>query len=61
VRLRQRQSTTLRLPGYAGAPTDTTAVQNFVVANNPSGGASAIASVNSPPGGGYTGFGTTCP
>jgi hypothetical protein len=61
VRLRQRQSTTFRLPGYAGAATDTTAVATFVEANNPSGGASAIASVSSPPGGGYTGTGTSCP
>jgi hypothetical protein len=61
VRLRQRQSTTIRLPGYAGAATDTTAVQNFVAANNPSGGPSVIASVNSPPGGGFTGTGSSCP
>jgi hypothetical protein len=61
VRLRQRQSTTVRLPGYAGAPTDTTAVQNFVAANNPAGGPSVIASVNAPPGGGFTGAGVSCP
>jgi hypothetical protein len=61
VRLRQRQSTTMRLPGYAGAAIDATAVQNFVAANNPSGGPSVIASVNSPPGGGFTGAGGSCP
>ncbi|MDQ1422435.1 MAG: hypothetical protein QOJ52_4397, partial [Acidimicrobiaceae bacterium] len=61
VRLRQRQSTSIRLPGYAGAATDTAAVQAFVIGNNPSGGASAVASVNSPPGGGFTGTGSTCP
>ena len=61
VRLRQRQSTTIRLPGYAGVATDITAVQNFVAANNSSGGPSVIASVNSPPGGGFTGTGSTCP
>ena len=61
VRLRQRQSTTIRLPGYPGAATDITAVQNFVAANNSGGGPSVIASVNSPPGGGFTGTGSTCP
>jgi VCBS repeat-containing protein len=59
VRLRQRQSSTIRLPGYAGSATDTAAVQSFVAANNT--GASVLASVNSPPGGGFTGAGTTCP
>jgi hypothetical protein len=58
VRLRQRQSTTIRLPGYAGAATDTTAVQNFVAANNPSGGPSVIAAASS---NGFTGTGTSCP
>ncbi|MEA2219334.1 MAG: hypothetical protein QOJ35_1960, partial [Solirubrobacteraceae bacterium] len=61
VRLRQRQSTTIRLPGYGGTATDTAAVQAFVAANNPSGGPSVISSVNSPPGGGFTGTGSTCP
>ena len=61
VRLRQRQSTTIRLPGYVGVATDITAVANFVAANNSSGGPSVIASVNSPPGGGFTGTGSTCP
>ncbi|HEU0316300.1 MAG TPA: hypothetical protein VFR49_03155, partial [Solirubrobacteraceae bacterium] len=61
VRLRQRQSTTIRLPGYGGAPTDGAAVQAFVAANNPSGGPTVATSINSPPGGGFTGAGTTCP
>ncbi|MGH2900189.1 MAG: hypothetical protein ACRDMZ_16060, partial [Solirubrobacteraceae bacterium] len=60
VRLRQRQSTTIRLPGYAGSATDTAAVQSFVAANNDAG-TSVLAAVNSPPGGGFTGTGTTCP
>ncbi len=61
VRLRQRQSTTIRLPGYAGSPTDTAAVQAFVAANNP-GGTAVLAQVNSPPGGGFTGGApATCP
>ena len=61
VRLRQRQSTTIRLPGYVGAPTDGAAVQAFVAANNPSGGPTVATSINSPPGGGFTGAGSTCP
>ncbi len=61
VRLRQRQSTTIRLPGYSGSPTDTAAVQAFVAANNP-GGTAVLAQVNSPPGGGFTGGApATCP
>jgi hypothetical protein len=61
VRLRQRQGTTIRLPGYAGSPTGTAAVQAFVAANNPSGGPVVAASVNSPPGGGFIGTGSSCP
>ncbi|HJP90426.1 MAG TPA: hypothetical protein VJ875_00630, partial [Pyrinomonadaceae bacterium] len=38
-RLRQRQSTTVRLPGYGGANNDNTAVQNFIIANNSGNGA----------------------
>ena len=38
MRVRHRQSTTLRLPGYGGAQFDTTAVQNFLLANNPNAG-----------------------
>lgn len=60
VRLRQRQSTTIRLPGYGGSAADTTAVQTYVDGNN-GGGNTVLASVNSPPGGGFTGTGTTCP
>jgi hypothetical protein len=59
IRVRQRQSTTVRLPTYGGAATDTTAVQTFLSGRN--GGASLLASVNSPPGGGFIGTGTTCP
>jgi VCBS repeat-containing protein len=61
VRLRQRQSTTIRLPGYGGAPTSDAAVQAFVAANNPSGGPTVATSIDSPPGGGFTGTGSTCP
>ncbi len=34
VRLRQRQSTTVRLPGYGGANNDNTAVQNYLIGRN---------------------------
>jgi hypothetical protein len=47
--LRQRQSTTIRLPGYAGGATNTAAVESFVAANNPTGGPSVTASVSSHP------------
>jgi hypothetical protein len=40
IRLRQRFSTTIRLPGYGGANNDTAAVNAFVAGNNdPNGGA----------------------
>jgi hypothetical protein len=62
IRLRQRKATTIRLPGYGGAATDLAAVQSFVAANNPAGGPSVIASADpSPPGGGFTGTGSSCP
>jgi len=59
VRLRQRQNTTIRLPGYAGANNDNAAVQNFVVANNSAG--TSVLAQNTVGGGGFTGAGTTCP
>jgi hypothetical protein len=59
-RLRQRQATTVRLPGYAGAATATAAVVAFVQSNN-GGTPSGLANVNSPPGGGFIGTGTSCP
>ena len=60
VRLRQRQATTIRLPGYAGATNDNSAVQAFVNANN-SPGTTTLAANTVPTGGGYVGTGTTCP
>ncbi|QQR73648.1 MAG: tandem-95 repeat protein [Holophagales bacterium] len=57
-RLRQRFSSTIRLPGYAGATTDTAAVVTFVNGNNTS--TTGSATVNSPPGGGFVG-GASCP
>jgi uncharacterized repeat protein (TIGR01451 family) len=52
-RVRQRFSTTVRLPGYAGANTDTTAVVNFIKGRN-SAGASGSATTQAP-GGGFIG------
>jgi hypothetical protein len=62
IRLRQRQLTTIRLPGYGGANNDNAAVQNFVAGNNNTGGTpSAIASNTvASGGGGYVG-GAACP
>jgi hypothetical protein len=57
-RLRQRFNSTIRLPGYGGAATDTAAVVAFVNTNNIS--TTGSATVNSPPGGGFVG-GAACP
>ncbi len=48
VRVRQRQSTIVKLPGYSGAATDTAAVQSFVASKNT--GATVSASANAPGG-----------
>jgi hypothetical protein len=58
-RLRQRQSTTVRLPGYGGANNDNTAVVTFVQSNN--GGASGLASNTVGSGGGGFVGGAACP
>jgi hypothetical protein len=58
-RLRQRIDTTVRLPGYAGAATDTAAAVAFVEGRN-TGSETGSATHNSPPGGGFTG-GAACP
>jgi hypothetical protein len=61
-RLRQRQATTIRLPGYGGANNDDAAVTSFVANNNNTGGTPAgLVSNTVPTGGGYTGTGSTCP
>ncbi len=57
LRLRQRQSTTVRLPGYGGGASDTAAVVAFEQARNNVTDASAA--VASPPGGGFVG-GAAC-
>jgi hypothetical protein len=59
IRLRQRFNTTIRLPGYAGAADDTTAVNAFVAGNNPGAEVTSIHNV----GGGGNGYlgGAACP
>jgi hypothetical protein len=57
-RLVVNDSTTIRLPGYAGGSTDGTAVAAFV-AGKIGGGSQGTAVANSP--GTFTGTGTTCP
>jgi len=57
-RLRQRQGTTVRLPGYAGGNTNTAAVVAFVQGNN-GGTPTGSVAVNVPPGGGFVG-GAAC-
>ena len=59
IRLRQRFNTTIRLPGYAGAASDTTAVNSFVAGNNPGAEVTSIHNV----GGGGFGYvgGAACP
>jgi hypothetical protein len=59
VRLRQLFSTTVRLPGYAGAATNQTAVETFVAGNNPGG--TEVDATASGLGGGFVGGGATCP
>src|SRR4030095_15690248 len=54
-RLRQRQSTTVRLPGYTNNNTNTVHVNALILARpNPAAGSGTVAAaVNSPPGGGF--------
>ncbi|WP_206051759.1 Ig-like domain-containing protein [Nocardioides ferulae] len=59
VRLRQRQSTTFRLPGYPGVAGDTTAVSAFVSAANGAGTDVSASAAYPGSGGGFTGQG--CP
>ena len=59
-RLRQRQSTTVRLPGYAGSTTDTAAVVAFVQSEL-GVAATGSAAFEVPPGGGFIGTGSSCP
>ena len=57
-RIRQRMSTTVRLPGYGGAATDTAAVVSFIQGRN-TGAETGSATAQSPPGGGFVG-GAAC-
>ncbi|KAA1417771.1 tandem-95 repeat protein [Nocardioides humilatus] len=52
VRYRQRQSTTILVPGYAGAPNDNIALQTYVDSLN-SGTVDVLASNTHPTGGGF--------
>lgn len=61
IRLRQRQATTIRLPGYAGAAGDDAAVQTFVAGNNSGGGPTVVASQTTGSGGGGFAGGAPCP
>jgi hypothetical protein len=59
-RLRQRQATTIRLPGYAGGSGDNGAVVTFITGRNSAGGTPFGRADNDvPPGGGFVGG--TCP
>ena len=58
IRVRQRQSTTVRLPGYTGGNTDTTAVNAFLSGQNSGASVSSLAA--GAPGGGFVG-GSSCP
>jgi uncharacterized repeat protein (TIGR01451 family) len=56
LRMRQRQLTTVRLPGYAGANNDNTAVQNFLTTTNGNAVTTILASNTvASGGGGYIG------
>ena len=58
IRLRQRFNTTIRLPGYGGANSDTTAVNAFVLGNNTATDVSSAHNVGGG-GGGFVG-GAAC-
>jgi hypothetical protein len=58
-RLRQRQSTTVRLPGYGGANDNDAAVVAFVAGNNPPPASGAASNTVSTGGGGFVG-GAAC-
>ena len=61
LRILQRMNTTVRLPGYSGGSTDTTAVGNFLQSQNTLVSRSAtVETSNTPSGGGFVG-GAACP
>src|ERR1051326_2202847 len=55
IQLRQRQLTTVSLPGYAGANNDNTAVRNFITTTNLNTGLVTVSNTVSTGGGGYVG------
>lgn len=60
IRVRQRNSSTVRLPGYGGSSTDVTAVINFLAGRNTvTATGNVTATVQVPPGGGFVG-GAAC-
>jgi hypothetical protein len=60
IRVRQRNSSTVRLPGYVGGATDATAVVSYLAGRNTVTAASSVsATVQVPPGGGFVG-GAAC-
>ncbi|NOH01782.1 MAG: cadherin-like domain-containing protein [Chloroflexi bacterium] len=63
LRMRQRQLTTVRMPGYAGANNDNTAVQNFLIANGNAVTTILASNTVATGGGGYlnTAGGAACP
>jgi VCBS repeat-containing protein len=61
-RLRQRQATTINLPGYGQSNNDNAAVQAFITGRNSAGGTPVGRAENTvPTGGGFAGSGTACP
>jgi hypothetical protein len=60
-RLRQRQDTTVRLPGYGDNPDDTGAIVSFVQGNLGTAATGSAAASFPTSGGGFIGTGTACP
>ncbi len=61
IRLRQRQGTTVRLPGYGGANNDNTAVANYLLGRNTAATAQSLNSVATGGGGFIGGAACTAP
>jgi hypothetical protein len=61
IRIRRFDAATVKLPGYAGGATDTSAVQSFVAARNAGNGAATVGALNDGTPGGFTGGTCTLP
>jgi hypothetical protein len=61
LRIRQREVSTVRIPGYTGTQYDITAVANFLVTQNPGNTANAATSSAGPGYGNTTPAGSPCP